>query len=200
MNDHHAVLLQLPDVSTYEAETATPEMYVEVFREEKLGIEDVRRLIEKANLMPMNGATQQLLVVATPLITVEAQQALLKIVEEPPETTRFRFVVPIGMRLLPTLLSRFSVADVEIDNSATEEFAQFAEASIGERMTQIEVATREKDTTWQTAIKNGLVTHLKQNQGEYTAEQLTSLAYVASTLLTRGASNKFLLEELALTI
>ena len=71
---------------------------------------DVRKLIATAYRTPDGDATKQKVVIVTKYIfTVEAQQALLKVVEEPPQTTEFLFVVPYSLQLLPTLLSRLNV-------------------------------------------------------------------------------------------
>ena len=200
MKNHHAVLHYVADPKTFTTPAADAEVYVEVFERLKMGIGDVRELIERASRMPEGGAAIQKIVVVLETITVEAQQALLKIVEEPPKTTHFVFVVPTGIQLLPTLLSRFSVVAVKEQLQAMEEFTAFQEDSIKVRMEKIDKANKSKDTAWQSAIKSGLIAYLHRDRQAYTKEQLISLEYVAKTLLTRGASNKFLLEELALTL
>jgi hypothetical protein len=65
-----------------------------------------------------------------------------------------------------------------------------------ERLTVIDTALKKKDMLWQRAMKQGLI--------EYVAgckdARLADLEYVARMLLTRGASNKMLLEHAALTL
>lgn len=79
-------------------------------------------------------------------------------------------------------------------------FLAFLEAGIKERIEQIDTATKKKDVVWVGDIRCGLTDHLKSNVGLYTEEKLRSLFFVVSTLETRGAANKMLLEELALTL
>ena len=67
-------------------------------------------------------------------------------------------------------------------------------------MEQIETAIKKKDTAWVSDIKCGLTEHMQSRVGLYTEEKLQSLFFVVSTLETRGAANKMLLEELALTL
>jgi DNA polymerase III delta prime subunit len=151
--------------------------------------------------MPDNGAEERVLVVATQFVTEEAQQALLKIIEEPPASTRFIFIIPSGYSFLPTLESRFERAEIKETQGATEDFTVFLNSSLAERLSAIELATKNKNLPWQTAIKNGLLNYLQNiDATKAPLEKLQDLEYVSRLLLTRGASNKFLLEQLALTL
>lgn len=200
MYTHHAVLLRVSNPQSYLHELTDSAVHGAELRREQLGIDDVRFLIEEAYRRPMGTAEKQELIVITNFITHEAQQALLKIVEEPPETTRFVFVIPHSLSLLDTLESRFFkqvIEDYTCDNSA---FNVLRKAPIAKRMELIEEATKSKNHTWQSDVKCGLIDYLGSHSESYTREQLSSLQYVSTTLLTRGASNKFLLEELALTL
>ena len=161
----------------------------------------MRALIAAAYRRPHGTDTIQVLLVATEFITEEAQQALLKIIEEPPLSTRFVFVLPNGYNLLPTLESRFErqaeQGTVVHDISA---FREFKNASYAQRISAIELSTKNKDHAWQQAIKNGLAAYLLAHKAEVPLPALKELEYVVRLLLTRGASNKFLLEHLALTL
>lgn len=57
------------------------------------------------------------------LITEEGQNALLKVLEEPAREVAFTFFVPRGVQLLPTLLSRLEVTDMEASRKE-EDFAE----------------------------------------------------------------------------
>jgi DNA polymerase III delta prime subunit len=200
MEIHHAVLLRVSNPQAYLHELRDSTVHSAEIRREQLGIDDVRYLIEEAYRRPMGTAETQELIVMTNFITLEAQQALLKIIEEPPETTRFVFVIPLSLPLLDTLQSRFfrlTVEDTTCDSSA---FLLLKKAPIAKRMELIDEATKSKNHAWQSDVKCGLIDHLAANSNHYSVEQLRSLQYVATTLLTRGASNKFLLEELALVL
>src|SRR3989338_4554984 len=69
---------------------------------ERFGIDEARAL---GSLAALKNFTQATFLIATPQITTEAQQALLKLFEEPQEGTTFVLIVPHGV-LLPTLRSR----------------------------------------------------------------------------------------------
>jgi hypothetical protein len=201
MSSHHAVLFQSAAPLTHVLDEANPLSFAAEYRLPQLGIDDVRTLIAAAYRRPHGTDTIQVLLVATEFITEEAQQALLKIIEEPPLSTRFVFVLPRGYNLLPTLESRFErqseVGTVAHDISA---FREFKNSSYAERIAAIELSTKNKDHQWQQDIKNGLAAYLLTHKSEVSLPALKELEYVVRLLLTRGASNKFLLEHLALTL
>ena len=72
-------------------------------RFERFGIDEARALIQAASLR--HTGSRSLFFIAAGVLTTEAQQALLKLLEEPHEGTRFVLLVPHG-GLLPTVRSR----------------------------------------------------------------------------------------------
>ena len=195
---HHALLCRIDSVQDFVLSTVDEgvEFYDEYIG--RFGINDVRVLTEKAYSRPSE-MTVQCLVTRTDFITLEAQNALLKIVEEPPVSTRFIFVLPSDFIILPTLASRLSNyqstthSDVKQDNV----FSDFLSQSYSDRFAKIEKALKEKDIEWQQRIKRGLIRYIKQ---EADKPRLSELEYIARLLLTRGASNKMLLDNLALVL
>ena len=83
-----------------------------VYQQEKFPVEDARDLIRIVGTTPLGGA-KTLTVIATEKIDREAQNALLKIAEEPPLHAHIVLIVPSADMLLPTLLSRFVLVDRE---------------------------------------------------------------------------------------
>jgi len=167
---------------------------------EKFGIDDARELVAKAYNRPVE-ATEQVLVLRTNFITLEAQNALLKVLEEPPLSTRFIFVIPNGFAVLPTLASRFnevvSINEIpELSTNAT--FTAFINNGYKERLTSIEQAMKKKDTDWQQLVKQGLTQYIKESADAKAS--LKELEYSVRHLLTRGASNKMLFEHIALIL
>ncbi|MBP6923960.1 MAG: hypothetical protein KBB78_00120 [Candidatus Pacebacteria bacterium] len=200
MNSHHAVLFssEAPLIATIDAYSAVP--VTDQYRTAQFGIDDVRTLIINAHRRPDGETDTRTIIVATEFVTEEAQQALLKIIEEPPRSTMFVFIIPEGYSFLPTLESRFERVGTVSEIVDYKAFASFKDASYGERMAQIEQATKQKDHIWQNAIKKGLIQYLKESAITLPKETLSELEYVTRLLLTRGASNKFLLEHLALVL
>lgn len=200
MTTHHAVLFSASEpllVSLDEYETIAAHNQ---YRQGQFGIDDVRALISVAYRRPEGAEVERLLLVATEFITEEAQQALLKLIEEPPISTRFIFVIPEGYTLLPTLESRFERAGTLGEPTVSTAFVTFKKAQLAERLALIEENLKRKDHLWQADLKKGLLTYLTDRPKSLSASVLSDLEYVSRLLLTRGASNKFLLEHLALTL
>ena len=200
-NAHHAILCRADSVVDFELPLSDTTVEVSDFYSEKFGIDDARELVRKSNNRPLD-ADQQLLVVRTNFISLEAQNALLKVLEEPPVSTRFIFVVPQDFVVLPTLISRFSSESTVESNSVVVEnevFNTFLTQEYKDRLASIDVSAKKQDVGWQRSIKQGLAQHIK-NQSSTNLDSLVGLEYVTRLMLTRGASNKMLLEQAALLL
>lgn len=94
---------------------------INIFEYEKaLGIDDVRELQKKIFLKPIKG-DYKTVAVNTPDITHEAQNAFLKTLEEPPESTLIILAVNELGSILPTIISRCKVFDL---NKGVTEFTK----------------------------------------------------------------------------
>jgi DNA polymerase III, delta subunit len=201
MSTHHAVLISVPQPLSFAGEESLQIPLHMQIRIPQFAIADARSLITAAFRRPEGGNLTQTLLVATEFITEEAQQALLKIIEEPPLSTQFIFVLPEGYALLPTLESRFSrQSESSTAQSVTAVFEDFITVSVSERLLMVEQRLKAKDQVWQSDIKRGLAGYLVLHRSQLTNAVYKELEYVLRLLLTRGASNKFLLEHLALSL
>lgn len=191
---HHALLLFAHDVSSVGIDELKSDNEVHDTLFEKFGVDDAQQLVRSAYIRPLQ-TSMQLCVVRAQFVTLEAQNALLKVFEEPPVSTNFLLIVPRDFIVLPTLLSRCEI--VRSGETVTENalFTDFVAASYAQRLALIDQAQKNKDAVWQRSIKKGLITYAQTH-----TEHLKELEYSARLLLTRGASNKFLLEHAALTI
>lgn len=199
---HHAVLVRgslnpAAALALYPA-SDVGEVFVVPYTD--IGIDEARALTFEASLRPRVG-DRRLLVVPVRTLTSEAQQALLKLLEEPPATTSFLFIVPDGMALLPTLLSRFFTISSEVGEAVdTTAFAEFRAATLAERLDLITKRLAKKDVVWVETLRLGLGEYLATQHTRGGGVELRSLSFVLTRLNTRGASNKLLLEELALSL
>lgn len=191
---HHAQLLFAHDISAVDSKAICLGGDILDNAFEKFGVSDAQALVKSAHVRPTT-AQQQTCVVRAQFVTLEAQNALLKVFEEPPLSTKFLLIVPADFIVLPTLLSRCEIITSTEVHKENTSFAEFLKASYAERLTAIDTAQKKKDAQWQRSIKQGLITYL----GTHT-QQLKELEYAARLLLTRGASNKLLLEHVALTL
>lgn len=76
-----------------------------------IGIEDVRTIQKSVFLKPLYGSKKAVLVKNAHAATVEAQNALLKLLEEPPPNTIMILTAKNKELLLPTVLSRCSIIE-----------------------------------------------------------------------------------------
>jgi DNA polymerase III delta prime subunit len=75
--------------------------------QENSGIETIRDVLELASLMPAQGKRKVVVMLNMQLANIQMQNALLKILEEPPKHTLFLLVSRLP--LLPTIMSRCQV-------------------------------------------------------------------------------------------
>lgn len=175
---------------------------VEVVTTELFGIDDSRTLVKKAYIQPSGANIKKLIVVKVENFTIEAQQSLLKILEEPPVSTVFLFIVPNSNLLISTLKSRFleyetKYKDITSDNKS---FPEFCTLSYKDRIALIVKKMEKNDSVWVKDIREGTSSWLLSSLKSLSAVQRQSLQTSILTLNTRGASNKMLLEEIALTL
>jgi DNA polymerase III gamma/tau subunit len=107
--------------------------YVRVYR--SFGIDEARELRERAALRPAEGK-HRIFMIATPSMTQEAQNALLKTLEEPPADALFFFIVASAQTLLPTLRSRFQILSLDADKKHIDplDVKAFLAASTAKRL------------------------------------------------------------------
>ena len=100
-----------------------PDIYIRSYQ--SFGIDEARELRERANSRAISGE-HRIFILAMPGMTNEAQNALLKTLEEPPAGAQFFFIIPSPSSLLPTLRSRAQML------------------SLGARETEVSIVNAEK--------------------------------------------------------
>jgi hypothetical protein len=76
---------------------------------EKIGIDQVKAMIRSAQFTPVQGKRKVCLIPHAEALTLEAANALLKVLEEPPRRLNFLLLVEQPSDVLPTILSRSQV-------------------------------------------------------------------------------------------
>ena len=182
---------------------------------ERFGVDEARELIALAALKNYQEA---MYLIATSVITSEAQQALLKLFEEPQQGTVFVLLVPHGT-LLPTLKSRmlpFETERLAGQNSLVEptktatrglfgrQAAAFLKSS-GKARSDI-IATLLKDDEGVRERVRDFIDALEIELTRFglvkkeVRDGLHDLAMVRTYLADRSPSLKMLLEHLALAL
>ena len=111
----------------------------------QFGIEDARSLTESASRRPI-AASHRTFVLWTDTMTREAQNALLKLFEEPPAGGVFYLMVPDESMLIPTLRSRLIRAKMHALDTESGEAIAFLQCSYADRLATIAKLQKEKDT------------------------------------------------------
>lgn len=165
---------------------------------EMFGIDDARALTQQSIQRPLKDV-KRTFVIITNNVTSEAQNALLKLFEEPPETAEFHLVLPKGGLLLPTLMSRLSLVDDRVLSTIeiNEVFDSFMAATYGDRLSMITEYTKAKDTTKMELLVRGAehFVHATKN-----TSMLKTISFLTTYFGARGSSSKMLLEALAVSL
>lgn len=173
---------------------------------ESFDIAQARALAEKAATRPIAGE-KRYFVVSCAYIPHEAQNALLKLFEDPPATAQFYIIVPRAELILPTLRSRLHVLyeSPVVGRALNPETSAFLGAAFADRLEQIAMLAKAKDAHAMRVLINGIERAAGFGVGKYVREK-QDVSYLADVLMastyaeTRGASHKMLLEHLALSI
>lgn len=197
---HHAYLLigsapwaraQIP------ADDSTVGTDVSLNAYDRMGIDDARALIEHASRAPLTRPVR-VFIIETQALTVETQNALLKLFEEPSDTARFYLIVPTADILLPTLRSRLLLLDSEVGTAEVNEVAKaFIALSYAKRLDIIADRAKRKDEAWMSALFAGIE---RYSHDARTPSLMRDACVATAAAKSAGASKKMLLEHLALSI
>ena len=199
VNSHPEALVP---VLTAEFKNSMPESSVVPFVIPRVTIDNVRMLSEYTY-----GSAPQIVLVATDDILHEAQQALLKTLEEPGAQTKIVFIMPHVAHLLPTIMSRVEVVHYEgkdSENIYKKEMQKFLTSDMPTRLKWVEkfIKDHEDHDTTRSILKRYIdaLTEIVLNKKGVPSTILADLQYASSNILTRGSSIKMLLEHIAITI
>ncbi|MDB5224539.1 MAG: polymerase subunit delta, polymerase subunit delta protein [Candidatus Adlerbacteria bacterium] len=173
-----------------------PDIYARLF--DKFGIDEARALSQQAQLKSTAG--RGLFVIGVSVISTEAQQSLLKLVEEPPAGVVLVFLLPHGVAL-PTIRSRAQMYVLDAGKTSTTEAKKFLSLGNKERSAMITVLLKDEDGAKDRArdFVNALEAVLFANieKSVDIREGLTDITKVRNYLSDRSPSLKMLLEHLA---
>lgn len=163
----------------------------------RLGIDDARHLKEATSSRPVIHGLR-IFIVHINTATIEAQNALLKLFEEPQLTTRFYVVVPRRDTFIPTLLSRFMIEEAEfVAAELPIAVTTFLSLSQADRLEEIKTRTKNKDMVWIEELLSGLEIWATEKQK---TAALREILFVRMHERQRSASHKMLLEHLSLSL
>lgn len=163
---------------------------------DRMAIADVHTLIHDAMLRPVREG-KRVFIIATDSILGDAQNALLKLFEEPNAHTCFYLIIPREDMLLPTLRSRLSILATENASSEYEVFSVFQKLGYSDRLACIAERLKAEDNTWFTEIAAGFAQYAHTSRN---AALIQDALMLATYLPMPGSSKKMLFEHIALTL
>ncbi len=169
---------------------------IRTFTYERMSIADVRALIYEANLRPVERAYRTF-IICTDSLLHEAQNALLKLFEEPNEHTLFYIILPREDILLPTLASRLHFLAREHKEEGSPEFDIFLSISSAQRLSLVAQKLSDEDYDWVKSIVSGFASYAHKKRD---LELLNYSVQLERYLASNGSSKKMLLEHLALIL
>jgi hypothetical protein len=159
-------------------------------------VDDVRALASFASLRPV-GAKKYALIEARQM-TTEAQNALLKIVEEGTGNTTFIFVVPRGFFILPTLMSRCVIMRAHAEEHHEEVGRAFLRMGYSERLALAEKFSKNHDRDGARILVRSLLAVSRDNAAS--PRILRDLLDADRFLQLSGSSPKSVVGHLALVL
>jgi len=185
--------------------------------EKIIGIDDIRNMQKKLFLKPFRSKIKSVIIDSFPGITLEAQNALLKILEEPPSNTVILLIAENSSQFLPTILSRCRLIEIKEKIQFSDELileyqkkiTEIARAGIGKKLkiAQDYGKSRKEALIWLEkmlfAIRKIMLDSVNSSAKDKQAFYLNALKNFQKTytiIKTSNVNQRFALEDLFLKI
>lgn len=207
-----------------EIEKQSQDVFCQMY--ESFTIDDSRVIKDWHNKLGITNG-KKICILSAKFINREAEQALLKIIEEPGINTHFFMVVPDSSILLPTIISRVQIvripdssivnvvnasSELSVNQEAKKHVSSFVKTTPEDRINKIGQITKEKKEDENSSLKFYAINFVneleiifyqkfKNNKNDKKIQfVLKELQKSRGYLNTQGASVKMILEHLALVI
>lgn len=158
---------------------------------QSIGIDQIKQLQKKLYLKPLQSENKAVMIQNAEVLTLEAQNALLKMLEEPPPHTYIYLLAKQRSDLLPTILSRCKIIRIETQEAAnqtkTAEIHQLLhdlpKSSCGERLKLAETVSKQKQTAieWLEQLLYTVLEAIQQATKEKDQTTLPFLVHLAES-------------------
>lgn len=169
---------------------------------ENIGIVDVRNIIQVNNMTALGG--RKFFVLSGANITTEAQNALLKIVEEPSAGALFFLILEKGVTVLSTLSSRLQLINFFDDDDANEKKAiSFLKKTPAERIAYVSKIAGEYSREETCLFLTSLTSAIHKSPGIPKSKKYASLSEISRMIdYSRDTSSsvKMILEHTAIFV
>lgn len=179
---------------------------------QSIGIEDIKHMLKKIFLKPIKSEYKAIIIDEAELLTIEAQNALLKILEEPPAHTLILLSTTTKETLLPTILSRCQIIQLEEEQQTLSEkdkaelqtfIQELPDWGIGERLKKAEVLAKDKDKAIIWINKLILILRERMIENEEPGSYVTlikTFQILHTQLKTTNVNPRFAIENTLLSI
>ncbi len=164
------------------------------WRDGRFGIDEARVL--KARSESKAFGERKIFVITSDTLTPEAQNALLKVFEEPGENNHF-FILAKRNNLLPTLLSRLVVIDLQSKENISKEAVRFLQSSISDRLIFVKSKLDDESFILSDFLEELISTLRKDNRISKDIKDVFNLSRFATD---PAVNRRLILEHLALTL
>jgi hypothetical protein len=174
-------------------------------------IDDARELKEQSGIKPIAEGIRKIFILTMNGITVEAQNAMLKLLEEPAEYSHFFIIIPSAHLLLLTVKSRLSFIQInnkedEIGSNTNElvEVRKFLKSNTAKRLEYIknlldDIAKEKKNKQDAVNFLNNVEQAVYEDLGVKSGRRMLETIDIARKYANdRAPSLKMLLESVAL--
>lgn len=185
-------------------EAAITAFDITIIDDETLGIEEVRKM-QKAIYLKPRGKYKAIVLRNASHITVDAQNALLKVLEEPPDDTLIILEVEKSDNLLPTICSRCKIVTLRAENTTTDIphdsliLNSLSSMAIGEKLKLAQDNGKTKEDAIKFLKALTMATRQENNNGTFT-HLLKSLQKTHTIIETSNVTPRFALENLLLSL
>jgi DNA polymerase-3 subunit delta' len=183
--------------------TISPFDVTTVQKEKAIGIEDIRIIQKNIFLSPLKGKQKAVVIHQADTMTPQAQNALLKTLEEPPIDTLIILLGKTKEAFLPTVLSRCFIKEIIQKEKApgnSEDFSfllNMSSISLAEklRLAQTNGKTKEQALIWVNNAILSLRENLIKTPHPHIAFLLEKLAAAEKLLQSSNAQPRIVLEH-----
>ncbi len=177
--------------------------------EKAIGIEDVRNIQKKILLKPFRGNKKAIIIDIFEGISIEAQNALLKSLEEPPASTTIVISAPGKELILPTIISRCKVIELgeknfEISEGSISVYINFTDVlfngKAGDKLKLAQDIASQDSLTWLEKMSIFARSKLLENPADFKYfSLLQALSQTHAIVKSTNVNPRVALENLFLT-
>lgn len=162
-------------------------------------ISELRTAISKIHKKPFSSKYQSFIILEAQNLSLEAQNTLLKTLEEPPESTLLFLTAPSRESLLATIGSRCSLLELPFEKVQTtfSKFENFAKKTPMARFKSLDLFDVDE---WASYYRSVFLSEVNNSKNEGSTKVLQLLNYLRLTIKVKKALRKNVSKKIAKTL